>query len=236
MLEIVQSDALTLLAGLEDSSVQLIVTDPPFGTGTTQSLASTGRHYVDPNVAEVVSLIGAVGVQARRVLAPDGVLAVLLDYRAVHQAYSALSANLVPHGEIVWWFETGGITKKWWANKHNTILLFGKSAQRPKFNFSEVPVTERKAPKEGYPASKPVNSVWNINVSSTDPQRVGYPSQKPVELYRRLVVAHSDVGNLVVDPFAGSGTLGAAADGRRCVLGDLSAVAVETMRRRFDLL
>lgn len=231
-MKIVQVEASKFFDQFEGGSVQLICTDPPFGTGQKQTLKSSGRSYNDVTVNEVVDLMTNLGAHARRVLTPSGVLAVMLDYRAVHRAYVALERFLVPLGEIVWHFETGGASKSWWSNKHNTVLLFGQPGGEPKFNYQNVPMVERKAPKAGYTDPKKVDSVWNINMSTTDPQRVGYPTQKPVEVFRRLVLVHSSPGDLVVDPFAGSGTLGAAAAGRRCALGDSSPDAVEIMEER----
>lgn len=167
-------------------------------------------------------------------LAEDGLLAVLLDYRAVHAVHNVLSQSFRSVGEIVWHFETGGASKSWWSNKHNTWVLFAHPDGVPKFNYTAVPTVDRKAPKSGYSGPKKVSSVWNINMSTTDPQRVGYPTQKPVELFRRLVEAHTDPGDLVVDPFAGSGTAGAVGLGRRYILGDISESAVSVMKRRFS--
>ena len=71
-------------------------------------------------------------------------------------------------------------------------------------------------------------------MSNSDTQRVGYPTQKPVEIVLPFVEVHTSLGDLVVDPFAGSGTVAVAARmrGRRFAVNDINPVAAETMRAR----
>ena len=57
----------------------------------------------------------------------------------------------------------------------------------------------------------PVSVIWHTIVSPTGREKTGYPTQKPEGLVRRFVHASSRPGDLVLDPFAGSGTLGAVA-------------------------
>jgi site-specific DNA-methyltransferase (adenine-specific) len=65
-------------------------------------------------------------------------------------------------------------------------------------------------------------------------ERTGYPTQKPVRLLERILAASSRPGDLVLDPYAGSGTTGVAAArlGRRWLLVDRNPVAVEIARGR----
>jgi site-specific DNA-methyltransferase (adenine-specific) len=76
--------------------------------------------------------------------------------------------------------------------------------------------------------------MWHTIVSPTGREKTGYPTQKPEALVRRFVQASSAPGDLCLDPFAGSGTLGAVAHalGRRYLLMDESAEAVEVMKAR----
>src|SRR3954469_14285315 len=95
------------------------------------------------------------------------------------------------------------------------------------------------APALGTPAQRergkrPVSVIWHTIVSPTGREKTGYPTQKPEGLLRRFVQASSLPGGLCLDPFAGSGTLGAVAAklGRRYLLIDESPDAVAVMRRR----
>jgi site-specific DNA-methyltransferase (adenine-specific) len=80
----------------------------------------------------------------------------------------------------------------------------------------------------------PTDVWWHTIVSPTGAEKTGYPTQKPLGILRRIVAASSEVGDWVLDPFAGSGTTGAAAAalGRRFVLVDESADAVAVMTQR----
>lgn len=83
-----------------------------------------------------------------------------------------------------------------------------------------------------------VDGVWDDVAPlrhASPKERTGYPTQKPEPLLARIVAATSDPGDAVLDPYAGSGTTGAAAAllGRPFTLVDRSPVALDTMRRRF---
>ena len=80
----------------------------------------------------------------------------------------------------------------------------------------------------------PTDVWWHTIVSPTGREKTGYPTQKPVGIVRRMLQASTRAGDRVLDPFAGPGTLGAAAAelGRRYVLIDESDEAVDVMERR----
>jgi site-specific DNA-methyltransferase (adenine-specific) len=82
----------------------------------------------------------------------------------------------------------------------------------------------------------PTSVHWHTIVSPTGREKTGYPTQKPEALLRRFVQASSRPGDLCLDPFAGSGTLGAVARalGRRYLLIDSSAEAARVMRARLE--
>ena len=227
------SDAYDLYDALETDSVQLFWTDPPFGTNKVQE--GSKHSYKDGTIQHTLDLVGDLGFVARRTLTPTGVLAVCLDYRAVHEAYAVLvDCGLHPQGEIIWHFELGGVARKWWTNKHNTILLFSKTDQ-PHFVHSRVPTTLRKAGRGNYTSNeRKVNSVWNYTMGQTDPERVQRANQKPLDIVRPFIEVHTEPGDLVVDPFMGSGTTLVAAQelGRRFAGADIDPVARQITEER----
>ena len=92
-------------------------------------------------------------------------------------------------------------------------------------------------PEKAARGKRPTDVMWHTIVSPTGREKTGYPTQKPEGLLRRFVQASSRPGDLCLDPFAGSGTLGAVAAklGRRYLLMDESAGgggARDTARRR----
>jgi len=84
----------------------------------------------------------------------------------------------------------------------------------------------------------PTDVWWHTIVSPTGTEKTGYPTQKPEGVLRRIVQASTRPGDWCLDPFAGSGTLGAVAAklGRRYVLVDSSSEAVSVARARLDRL
>ena len=230
-----QSTAEQLYEQTPDETVQLIWTDPPFGTGQLQ--VGSAHSYRDGTVADTLALIDQLGASAARILNPSGVLAVCLDYRAVHEAYAILkSSGLHYQREIIWHFELGATSRKWWTNKHNTILLFSRN-ETAAFDHDAVPTVLRKEPKGKYnSAERKVNSVWNYTFGPTDRERVGRANQKPLSIVSPFVSVHTRPGDIILDPFMGSGTTGVAATklGRRFIGADIDAAAVEITTRRLE--
>lgn len=223
---------------VEDESVHLVWTDPPFNTGDRQKVVSTGKFYDDKH-DDYERMLRSTFRQCHRVLHRRGVCCVCLDYREVHEAKALLDevfGREMYRGEVIWHFELGNISKSWWTNKHNTILTYAKSDQAV-FHFDRVPTTLRKSPKGTYTAPKKVTSVWNFTMSNSDAQRVGYPNQKPLEIIEPFVLVHTEEGDTVLDPFAGSGSTGEAAlkNNRNAVLIDRNEEAILVARKRLDL-
>ena len=82
----------------------------------------------------------------------------------------------------------------------------------------------------------PTDTWWHTIVSPTGKEKTGYPTQKPIGVLRRIILASSRPGDLVLDFFAGSGTTGIAAAqlDRRFLLIDNNHDAIQVMRTRFD--
>lgn len=180
--------------------------------------------------------------QAWRVLAPDGTLYLHLDYREVHYAKVLLDALFGPEcfiNEIIWAYDFGARTKRRWPPKHDNILVYAK---HPDHYFFDADAVDREpymapglvTPEKAERGKLPTDVWWHTIVSPTGRERTGYPTQKPLGVLRRIVQASSRPGDWVLDPFAGSGTTGAAAAelGRRFMLIDENPEAIEVMRRR----
>lgn len=210
----------------------LVHSDIPFNTGKVQR--GTAGAYLDrfdkDYLPDRFALI-------RAVLAPDALVAIQCDEREFHAAHRALRrvfGRKQDRGTLIWAYETGGVSRRWWSMKHQYIMLFGQG--EPKFYLDRVPTEQRKAPKPGYTEPKRISSVWPINWSTTDPSRTGYPNQKPLDIASRLISVHTDPGDWVLDPFCGSGTTGVAALrlGRNAVLIDRNPDAVSVAASRLS--
>lgn len=250
-------DSRILLGTFEDSSIDLIYIDPPFGTGDVQRMTrkSKGQNvsttsYVDRQVSYVDFLLPFLK-EAHRLLKETGTLYLHLDWRNVHVARVLCdkvfeSTNFL--NEIIWSYDFGGRGKDRWPRKHDNILVYVKKDGKHIFNWDSIDripyaVPEMqfvgRSPEEAQQridAGKVPTDVWSMSIVGTaSKERTGYPSQKPVQLVRRAVVASSVPGGVVMDFFAGSGTTGQAAleSGRTFVLLDSNPAAFSVMKTRF---
>jgi site-specific DNA-methyltransferase (adenine-specific) len=180
--------------------------------------------------------------EVRRLLAPDGTLYFHIDYREAHYCKLLLDELFGREcflNEIVWAYDYGAKPRTRWPAKHDTILVYVREAGRHYFDADAVDREPYMAPGLVTPeqrerGKRPSDTWWHTIVSPTGREKTGYPTQKPEGVVRRMVQASSRPGDLCLDPFAGSGTLGAVAAklGRRYVLMDESPEAVAVMERR----
>ena len=242
-----QAPALQVLKATADETVDLVYTDPPFGTGDTQ--AAHGMAYGDPKESYAAFLLTHIR-EFHRVLKTTGSLYLHLDWRQVHRARFACERifgvdNFL--NEIIWSYNFGGRGRDRWARKHDNILVYAKQAGQHVFNYDDVDRVPYKAPGMQRVGRTPEDAeariargqvptdVWEMSIVGTNSrERTGYPSQKPLKLVERIVVASSPPGGLIMDVFAGSGTTGEAAHkhGRSFVLADTNPQAIDVMKVR----
>jgi site-specific DNA-methyltransferase (adenine-specific) len=180
--------------------------------------------------------------ELRRVLSAEGTLYLHLDYREAHYVKLLLDELFGREcflNELIWAYDYGAKPRRRWPQKHDTILVYVKDPAAYLFDAEAVDREPYMAPGLVTPeqrarGKRPTSVQWHTIVSPTGREKTGYPTQKPEGLVRRFVQASSRPGDLCLDPFAGSGTLGAvaAALGRRYLLIDSSADAVAVMRAR----
>lgn len=233
------------MAGLPQGACDLIYIDPPYGT------SADGRGGpVQDYVAFLASRIEAM----HRLLAPNGSIYVHLDWRCVHYVKVLMDrvfgeAQFL--NEIIWSYRSGSRPGRWFARKHDSILLYAKQAGRHTFHCLREGAyrtldmkkdeqgrpykSTRRGPIYFDPAGPALSDVWEMPFLSTvSKERVGYPSQKPLALLERIILASSNPGDLVADFFCGSGTTLVAAKrlGRRWLGVDINPEAVSIAERR----
>lgn len=180
-------------------------------------------------------------VEIRRVLTAQGSLYLHVDWRTVHHVRLLLDDVFGPErflNELVWAYDYGGRPRDRWPRKHDTILWYAKG---PRWVFDRdaidrVPYLAPAlvGPEKAARGKLPTDVWWMTIVPPASAERTGYPTQKPVRLLERIVAASSRPGDLVIDPYAGSGTTGVAAArlGRRWLLVDRNPAAVAIIRGR----
>lgn len=152
--------------------------------------------------------------EMHRILKPTGSIYLHVDWHAVH--YLKIEMDRIFgmnnfQNEIVWCYHGGGLAKRSFKKKHDTILLYSKTKNYT-FNPQYKNRLIEKNYKKGVPIKNPpVMEDWWADVPSRgtatqSKEWLGYPTQKPEALLDRIIKASSNEGDIVFDPFCGCGT------------------------------
>jgi site-specific DNA-methyltransferase (adenine-specific) len=227
--EIWIGDSIAWLKSLESESVDLVFADPPYNIKKAEwDTFESQQQYVEWSVKWIA--------ECARVLKPTGTLYVcgfseiLADLR--------LPASRFFRGcrWVVWHYKNKANMGDEWGRSHESILHFRKSKD---FIFNtdavRIPYGEHTLKYPGHPAAetshylkgnKGKNGLWFPHPKGAKPkdvieipttcngmhEKTPHPTQKPEELLRKLVLASSNVGDHVIDPFLGSGTTAVVAE------------------------
>jgi site-specific DNA-methyltransferase (adenine-specific) len=182
--------------------------------------------------------------RVRELLAPHGTLYFHIDYREAHYCKLLLDEIFGRDAflnELIWTYDYGAKPRRRWPAKHDTILVY---VREPGGHHFDADAVEREpymapglvSPEKAARGKRPTDVWFHTIVPTNGREKTGYPTQKPEGVLRRIVSASSREGGWCLDPFAGSGTLGAVCQklGRRYVLVDSNPTAVEVMRGRLE--
>ena len=210
--------------------------------GRRYGTVKLGTQSFDDQFDDFLAFIEPRLREAYRLLAPHGSFFLHLDPREVHYCKVLLDAIFGRdsfQNEIIWAYDYGARSKKRWPAKHDNILWYAKDPTDFAFNYEELDRIPYMAPglqtaERAARGKTPTDVWWHTIVAPNGKEKTGYPTQKPLGVLNRIVKAHSDPGDRVLDFFAGSGTTGEAAvrHGRRAVLVDRSEDAVRVMAER----
>ena len=195
--------------------------------------------------------------EAHRILKPTGSLYFHIDYREVHYCKILLD-KIFGRGsfinEIIWAYDYGGKSRSKWPTKHDNILFYAKDPQNYIWNTNNtdrIPymapglVGPKKAKLGKMPTDtwwyeyvggkRPTDTWWHTIVGTNSKERLGYPTQKPIKIIERIIKTSTMEGNIVLDFFAGSGTVGQGCFNldREFILIDNNIEAMEVMAKRF---
>ena len=244
------ADSLRALAPAIEGRVDLVYADPPFNSGPSGVLKTPYANTVDHELW--LSMMEERLTLVWRALRPGGSLYLHLDENESHYAKVLLDEiagrpNFVR--EIVWrigWISGYKATQKNFVRNHDTILYYVKGGGPVTFEKVYVPYPEGYERRQGAPSKGggfPLEDTWNasandplhsIQIVSFSKEKTGFPTQKNEALLDRIVRSSSRPGDLVLDPFGGSGTTGAVAHkrGRRYILLEANRETVDLCERR----
>ncbi len=234
---IVRGDCVKLLRALDEPVADLIFADPPFNIGYKYDVYEDRKAY-DDYYAWTEQWMRAC---AEKALKPAGSFWVAIgdEYAAeVKTIGDRLGLHL--RNWVIWHYTFGQNTKKKFARSHAHLFYFVKDPKAFTFNDMAVRIPSARqttyADKRANPKGKLPDDVWSFSrLCGTFKERVDWhPCQMPERVIERIVAASSDPGDMVLDPFSGSGTtLTVAARLKRHYMGiDISADYVANATRR----
>lgn len=231
MIQLMQGDCLELMRDIPDGSVDVVLSSPPYGIGKEYERKSRLPEWRDWQISVLK--------ECSRVLSEGGSLCWQVgNYVSNGAVYpldcvlfgDILDLGLTPRNRIIWTFGHGLHCKRRFSGRHESILWFSRGGSY-KFNLDAVRVPSKypqkkqyKGPNKGQlsgnPLGKNPEDVWSIpNVKHNHPEKTAHPCQYPEHLCDRILLALTDRGDTVLDPFMGSGTTGVACKntGRRFI-------------------
>lgn len=217
-----------LMSELPDKSVDLIVTSPPYNidiqygnkTKNGKVIKSKGLKYEDNKPEEEYRLLlQNVFNECKRVLKDNGSIWINIKNRYKDGVVMTpfwiedIFKDMFLKNLIIWNFDWGGSTNKRFANRYEFIFWFTKSKDNYSFNLDDVKIPALNYRPDRYKSQlKNPTDVWRISmVSGNFDERTEHPAQYPEELIERIIRAGSNKGDLILDPFMGSGTTAAVA-------------------------
>lgn len=220
---LVCADNLEFMSKLDTESVQLVVTSPPYNIGKEYERRGPLVEYVRQQQAVIEECV--------RLLRPTGSICWQVGNHVDDGEVVPLDIVLYPlfrkyglklRNRIIWHFGHGLHCSRRLSGRHETILWFTKGDDYT-FNLDPIRVPAKypqkrhfKGPRRGElsgnPMGKNPSDVWEIpNVKSNHVEKTVHPCQFPVELVERLVLALTDEGDTVLDPYVGVGSAVVAA-------------------------
>lgn len=201
-------------------TVNLVLADPPYNIGVDYGDGSKADRLPD---GEYIAWIRRWVEAAARCLTDDGAMWVICGQEYAGDYQIAMRDAGLHWRSTVTWHETFGVNCRRKFNRTSRpMFYFTKHRSRFTFNVDALSTRSKRqelGDKRASPSGKVLDDVWTISrICGTFGERVpGVPTQLPLALVRRVVLGLTNPGDLVVDPFAGSGTTGVvcAESGRR---------------------
>jgi adenine-specific DNA-methyltransferase len=255
-----QGDVSDFVATLPDKSVSLVITSPPYNMGKDYEDSVSIEEYLHSQERVISQLLrilrddGSICWQVGNFVEKGEVYPLDILYYGIFK-----KLNLYLRNRIIWYFGHGLHASKRFSGRYETILWFTKSDTYT-FNLDSVRVPSKypgkrhyKGPNIGKPSGNPngknPSDIWEIvaqdwetalwdipNVKSNHPEKTIHPCQYPVELIERCILALTEEGDWVFDPYAGVGTslIAATIHNRRAAGSEKESAYIKVARERLQ--
>ena len=247
---LIWGDNLHIMRSIPSNTVDLIYIDPPFFSGRNYN-----KIWGDNNELRSFEDIWKGGLdgyliwlnarlyEMKRILKSTGSIYLHCDWHASH--YIKVEMDKIfgydfLQNEIIWSYRSGGGSKRRYGRKHDVLLWYTCSKDNYYFNTDEVripydAIIANSRKQDFNKKGKVSGSVWDISRPPNHSKEwIGYPTQKPEAVLERIIKAHSNESDVVLDCFVGGGTTAAVAQrlNRRFIACDQSRVAIAVTAER----
>jgi len=243
-------DSLEILKDFKENSVDMIFADPPYNLSNGGFTCQNGRAVsvnkgswdkskgVDKDFDFHKTWIDA----CRRVLKPHGTIWISGTYHSIYQCGYALQLAGYHVLNDISWFKPNAspnLSCRFFTASHES-LIWARKEKKAKHTFNYERMKNGRWPEDFI--KKPnlqMRSVWSINTPKPIEKKFGkHPTQKPSDLLKRIVLASTNKGDLILDPFTGSSTTGLASYlfGRKFIGIDTEKEYLDLSIKRFEEL
>jgi len=247
-------DSIEWMKSLKGESIDLVFADPPYNIKKADwDTFESQELYIQWSMEWIK--------EAARVLKPTGTLFICGFSEILADLKHPASKYFNSCRWIVWHYKNKANLGNDWGRSHESIIHFRKT-KNFSFNVDEVRIpygehtlkypTHPQAETSQYNNGKNGNHIWTPNPLGAKPkdvleipttcngmhEKTPHPTQKPEELLRKIILASSNEGDIILDPFCGSGTTPVCAEqlGRKWIACDISAEYLEWAADRLELV
>ena len=228
--KIIKGDTFNLIKKEKKDSIDLIISSPPYNIGKNYEKRVGIENYLSPYVDfaryaySIIKPSGSLCWQVGNYINHGEILPLDIPFYKIFT-----DAGFKLRNRIIWHFEHGLHASKRLSGRYETILWFTKNDQYT-FNLDSIRVPSKypgkryySGNKKGKPSGNPLgknpsdfmevvqtdwdNLIWNLpNVKANHPEKTDHPCQFPIELVQRCILALTNEGDKILDPFAGVGS------------------------------
>ena len=243
-------NCLEVLKGFNNDTVDCIFADPPYllsNNGFTcksgkRASVNKGTWDLSKGIEEDFEFHKNWLFECKRVLKPSGTIWISGTYHSIYKCGSILQLLGFHLLNDICWFKPNAppnLSCRYFTASHE-MLLWAKKDKKSKhyFNYKLMKSGNWSDDKLKKPKMQ-MRTVWSITSPKKEEKKFGkHPTQKPIELLRRIILASTKEGDLILDPFCGSSTAGIVANmlNRRFVGIDIEKKYLDISVKRFEEL
>uniref|UniRef100_UPI0039A7047A DNA-methyltransferase n=1 Tax=Ornithobacterium rhinotracheale TaxID=28251 RepID=UPI0039A7047A len=237
------TDSLELMAQMPDECVDMIFADPPYMLSNDGFTCQNGK-MVSVNKGKWDKSQGFENdllfhetwiAECKRILKPEGTIWISGTYHSIYQCGFLLQKLKFHLLNDISWFKPNAapnLSCRFFTASHET-LLWARKEKKAKHYFDYDAMKNGHFPEDAMKKpSLQMRSVWSIPTPKPAEKKFGkHPTQKPLALLKRIVLSSTKQGDLIFDPFNGSGTTGLAA----AMVGERNYIGADLNKEYLDL-